>query len=707
MLKCLTILFIFLITASQLLAQPFALVGKESQATIVLSSQEPEYVRLAVEDLVNDVFKITGKKLSISADINDCQKGCVLVGSQVIADSKKNIQSFLPNASAMLGGKWEAYQVKSTAKALVITGSDQRGTMFGIYHFIAEYLNVDPLYFWSDMQPEKKAVLSWENISLTQQEPTFKYRGWFINDEDLLTEWVNSGTTRNIDYPFYKQVVSPEVMRQVLEAMLRLRYNLIIPASFIDIRNPAEAQLVKEAARRGLFLSMHHVEPMGVSAFTFFNYWQEKNNTKPLFSFYSSRKELEEVWQVYAREWALYPNVIWQIGLRGIADRPMWMADPGIPQTDADRGKLISEAMRVQMDIIREVDKRTDPPVTTTLWAEGAGLNQSGHLTFPPEATIIFADNSPGWKWQADFYETKREQGRNYGVYYHHQLWGSGPHLAQAIPPAKTYQVLTEAVNKGSTYYAILNVSNVREFVLGVNASAAMLYDFAAFKANGFLQNWCSGHFGVSGKEVAQAYQSYFDSFVVHDKQQVPLLLDGQIRASGRNVLSDLSLQLTDPGKYAEKNQKKAETVEANWGKRFLADMHPQEESLTHLLEKVRRQQTGLAVAQKQIEQVLHRISGNKKRFLEVNLLAHSLFMSGLLDWAEGVLQAKLAADTGNTDQVTGYLKNARQAFSKIQQAKEIGSRGEKWQYWYRGDKKMNLAEVEKLTGELIQKLEK
>ena len=122
---------------------------------------------------------------------------------------------------------------------------------------------------------------------------------------------------------------------------------------------------------------MHHVEPMGVSAFTFFNYW-EKRGQKPLFSFYSSRDKLIEVWKHYAEEWARYPNVIWQVGLRGIADRPMWLADPNIPQSNSDRGALISEAIQLQLNIIKGVDKRPKPLISTTLWAEGSQFFRQG-----------------------------------------------------------------------------------------------------------------------------------------------------------------------------------------------------------------------------------------------------------------------------------------------------------------------------------------
>lgn len=54
------------------------------------------------------------------------------------------------------------------------------------------------------------------------------------------------------------------------------------------------------------------------------------------FSYFINKEKVEEVWKVYANEWTNFPNVIWQIGLRRIGDRPMWLADLNVPQTDAD-----------------------------------------------------------------------------------------------------------------------------------------------------------------------------------------------------------------------------------------------------------------------------------------------------------------------------------------------------------------------------------
>jgi len=669
---------------------------------VVLPATEPECVRLAVQDLVSDVAKITGKTLRVvSSEKNLSGQPMVVVGTWGLSDTILQKQA---NEIKKLRGKWEAYEVHSSNKNLLIAGSDERATMFGIYDFLEKYLGVDPLYFWSDRAPEKRTTLQWDDAAISQSTPSFRYRGWFINDEDLLTEWYETGGVRKIDYPYYGQVVNPAIMKQIVEALVRLRMNLIIPASFIDIRNPAEAALVKEAARRGVFLSMHHVEPMGVSAFTFFNYWQEKTGEKPLFSFYSNREKLEEVWRVYAQEWARYPNVIWQIGLRGIADRPMWMADPGIPQSDADRGKLISEAMQVQRQIIREVDQRPNPPITTTLWAEGSTLNQAGHLQIPDDVTIVFSDNSPGWKWQQDFHETTRRSEHTYGVYYHHQLWGAGPHLAQGIPPQHTYAVIREAYQKQSTHYAILNASNLREFQLGLAASGKMLYDFENFKPGTFTQRWMQERYGSQAIAAQQAYQTYFAGFVLHDRQQVPMLLDGQTRSFALGLLKKIELQLTDLAKYqaAEAKARQA-TSESTWGRTSLSDAHPKPASDQELLEKVLRQQQGHAQALRQAEALLPRLDARQQAFLKTNLISQIQIMLGLEEWLVAILRAKKELDEGNKAHAQKCLKAATDAFARMKTGQALNVTDGKWQHWYRGEKKMNLKNAEQLTQSTYQ----
>ncbi|MCC7365868.1 MAG: glycosyl hydrolase 115 family protein, partial [Dehalococcoidia bacterium] len=399
----------------------FELAAPGRTAGIHVPPGEPECVRLAAQDLASDVLKIAGRAPRIVARLEDCGRPCVTL--------------------ARAGAGWERYRVFEPGPGLLrIEGSDERGIMFGIYAFLERYLEVDPLYFWTGREPKPRPTLAWESVRIEAGEPAFRYRGWFVNDEDLLTEWEDGGGKRDIDYPYYHQVTSPNVLARVYEAALRLQYNLIIPASFTDIANPAEERMVRDAVRRGLMVSMHHVEPMGVSAFAFANYWKARGRQVP-YTFHSQRPAFEEVWRHFAARWARYPGVVWQLGLRGVADRPAWHNDPSAPRTDEARGRMISDAMALQWEIVRSVDKRPAPPATTTLWMEGAELNRRGFLTFPKGVTVVFADNSPGWKMQRDFHETPREPGRTYGIYYHHAVWGWGPHLVQGVPPWKTHAI--------------------------------------------------------------------------------------------------------------------------------------------------------------------------------------------------------------------------------------------------------------------------
>jgi hypothetical protein len=72
--------------------------------------------------------------------------------------------------------------------ALVATGADMRGAIYAAYALSEQLLGVDPWYFWTDHEPAFKGTVEVpEGFSHRFGPPTFEYRGWFINDEDLLS----------------------------------------------------------------------------------------------------------------------------------------------------------------------------------------------------------------------------------------------------------------------------------------------------------------------------------------------------------------------------------------------------------------------------------------------------------------------------------------------------------------------------------------
>ena len=679
------------ITSLFLLLQPvagpdgFELASTDALA-IVVPESEPECVRLAASDLANDLLAVLGRRPATVGSLEEASGPSVLITTLTRPASAALLGGIAPQVSNALRGKWEAYRVQLThltGKAhrpvLLIAGGDERGTMFGIYAFCEQYLGVDPMYFWADRPPKRRQRLSWERIEIGSDGPSFHYRGWFINDEDLLTEWFLDGGDRDIDYPYYERVTSPQAARRVFEAMLRLRMNLVIPASFVDIRNPDERRLIDEATRRGLLVSQHHIEPLGVSGFGYQNYWRDRGEKVP-YSFIRHPERFEQIWRDYAQRWAKYGDrVVWQLGLRGIADQPIWAADPAAPKTAAERGKMISEAMALQRRIVQSVDRRANPPMTTTLWMEGAGLHQEGHLQFPADVTVIFSDNSPGWQMQRDFYEVKRQPEHHYGVYYHQAVWGWGPHLVQGLSPQKMHSIFRQAVERGSDYYLIMNVSNVREFCLGVDAASRMLWDFAAFDPDRYLTDWCRQRFGPAAAAAERCYRQLFASFVKDTQQGTRRLMDGEILHLGERVNKQLSSRLKTAAKPLVKKP-------ANLRKR---------------LALVEDQRAAAEAAGAQIDIVLAQLAGADKQFFESNFVAQQRILTGLLGWTASTLQAALAMSEDDRSAAVKHLRAALASAERVRQGQKLATRG-KWEHWYRGDRKMNLPRAFQGTRELL-----
>lgn len=98
--------------------------------------------------------------------------------------------------SAILG-QWESFisvvissPLPGVDRAMVIAGSDQRGTIFGLYD-VSEQIGVSPWYDFADV-PVKKSKGVWAlGVKKVQGPPSIKYRGIFINDEQpSLTNWI-------------------------------------------------------------------------------------------------------------------------------------------------------------------------------------------------------------------------------------------------------------------------------------------------------------------------------------------------------------------------------------------------------------------------------------------------------------------------------------------------------------------------------------
>ena len=452
-----------------------------------------KYVRLAVEDMRNDFKRISESGVMPEIKCNESDY-CIIIEE----NTTNNCEPL----------KDEGFTIKSENNKIRISANGYLGTMWGIYTFCEEILGVEPCYLFNDLEITKRNSLEISDIDITEKPESFGFRGVFINDEDLLTGWKNGGGIRYLDFPWYSVTVDEKVIDMVVETVLRLKLNLVIPASFLDVDNPPEKLLADCVAKRGIYLSQHHLEPLGLSSFTFGNYCRRYDRAGE-FSYIKYPEVMEEAWEFYAKKWAEYDNVVWQIGLRGEGDRPMWQEDNPTDEELKKYGKFISKAYAKQKEIVMKATDNKAKYFTTTWWMDCSLLTEKGCLDFPENATMVFSDIGLNQMYGKEYYTVPRVENIKRGIYYHLQFFASGPHLAPQTGLDKLYHNTELAYKNGDNSYFILNISNIREFVFEFKAYSEMMWDFEKFSKQEYLDRYC-GKFGSLSDEAKRLITQYY-----------------------------------------------------------------------------------------------------------------------------------------------------------------------------------------------------
>lgn len=570
---------------------------------------------------------------------------------------------------------WEQYCLRLYDDLLVIVGSDKRGTMWGIYTFCQEILGVDPMWLWTDHSPELTSPIIINELNRTDGPKTYRFRGWFINDEDLLEGFSKGGPTEK-DYRFHHDFC--RILPQVLETMLRLKQNLLIPSTYLDILRPEEEQLIDLITERGLYVSMHHQEPVGVSQMTIEQYWAARGVTG--INYIDDTEKYLEVWDKYIHQWAKHEDVIWQLGLRGRGDRPVWYGSPRIPESDEDRGRLISDAIAKQLQLIQNTTGHERVLSTSTLWMEGMHLYRANALHFPQDTMVIQADFAPEQMWGEGYYTTPRLKGTDYGVYYHAGFWGCGPHLVQGNPPEKICFNYRHAVDKGDAAYSVLNVANIREMVLQIQCVSQITWDINTCDPIRLMHSWCRSEFGDAADAVEQLYRDYFDCFHhIHDTV-LPghmLLMDGMSRRVGLKML-----KLLDGTPFHQEDIQNTRLFDFDNSATFVSYyLNATEAGEKRFLDLCTR-----------LCAIRSAVPENRRRFYDANLVAQAQIMAGLYGWVHHIAQAIISPV-----HAAEQLDLAANLLEAACQARKCCLFGQ-WSHWYDGDRLMNLAELVNLT---------
>ncbi|MBR7133343.1 MAG: glycosyl hydrolase 115 family protein [Clostridia bacterium] len=576
----------------------------------------------------------------------------------------------------------EGFVIRSKGSKIVITADGYLGTMWGIYTFCEQYLGIDPCYLFNDFETEKVEALEVGEIYIKENPKSFQFRGIFINDEDLLTGWKNGGGIRYVDFPWYYLTVEENVMNMVVETVLRLKLNLVIPASLLDIDNPPERLLADCVAKRGIYLSQHHIEPLGLSSFTFANYCRKYNKTGE-FSYIKNPEVIEKAWEFYAGKWAEYDNVVWQIGLRGNGDRPVWQeARP--TEAELERyGSFISKAYAKQKEIVVKATGGKAKYFTSTLWMEGSELTEKGFLKFPENTIVVFADAGLNQMYGNEYYTVPRNKTGKYGIYYHLQFFTSGPHLAPQTGIDKLYYNMKLAYENGDNAYCILNSSNIREFVFELKAYSEMQWDINSFSKHSYLDAYCD-RFGFFAEEIKMLITQYYNRLPWLDEKYLSEHCQNQLfNFYEGNDLKDAKNYILKEGDILEHGQKIINCFhkKLSWGicekyYEVLKLTIPQYQDLCRNFE---------ALAEKLPEPL--------KKNIQVKWLLFAKTLLYIYEWYVALFEAKKYCDLYQSEEMKKTLNNACESLEKYLNYRKCAEYGI-FENWYRGDLKMNIKQI-------------
>lgn len=450
----------------------------------IIAENQPEAFTRAIADVERDWYKIFGHRPIILHGLPKSWTGPAIyfgVGDNT-PNSVLNEGSFDGAESFWLGVRKD----EENRNVLVASGADLRGSIYAAYTFSEKILGVDPWYFWVDKEPlPQKSISVPMSFDLKFGAPTFKYRGWFINDEDQLSMFSKD--------PMKENVISLEMYDKIYETLLRLKGNMVVPSTFLF----PDERSQELAARRGLILNMHHILVLGLNTYR----WPDSIP----FSYNKHPEIMEKYWKTCIDAYKDY-ETIWTVGYRGKHDRPFWYDDPDL-KTPEEQGAVISNAIAKQVEMIRKVHPKA--PIITNLWDEGAEMYRAGYIKIPEDITIVWPDNGAGIirdrknvQIPTGFFRFVVENPTNLlanapgrvksgqGIYYHTaMLNGHANQLTEMVDPARIYMEIGRFVDTGATEFFLVNVSDIRPVPLSTDCVMDLVWNAEPYKGKTAEQN--------------------------------------------------------------------------------------------------------------------------------------------------------------------------------------------------------------------------
>ena len=491
----------------------FVIAQRESLATIYVDENDHAGVVRAAADLKADLTRVLGRApttINAEADLGTAPSANVIIigtiGKSRVID--RLIRDKKIDVSAITG-KWESFLIQTVSKplpgfahGLIITGSDKRGTIYGIYD-LSEQIGVSPWYWWADVPVRHKDALFVKPGTYVSGPPAVKYRGIFLNDEaPSLTGWVHQKFD-NYNHHFYEKV---------FELLLRLKANYLWPAMWNNAFNEDDPLNPQMADMYGIVMGTSHHEPM-------LRAQQEwKRHGTGLWDYSKNPEVLQAFWTEGIKRNKRYESVV-TLGMRGDGDLPM---------SEGANIALLQKIVSDQRKIIAD-NENPDLAAVPQVWAlykEVQEYYEKG-MRVPDDVTLLWCDDNWGNIRRLPTPEEQKRSG-GAGIYYHFDYVGDPRSYKwlNTIPITKVWEQMNLAYNYGANRIWIVNVGDLKPMEFPMEFFLTMAWDPETWpqrRISEYSRMWAQREFGP---EYAPAIADLISKYTKYNGRRKPELLD-------------------------------------------------------------------------------------------------------------------------------------------------------------------------------------
>ncbi len=492
----------------------FTLIEQGNPTSIVVNDGENSAVRIAASSLAADFGRVGGTDARLLGAVPGEASRIIIAGAFDGPTLRPLVKGGIVDLSE-LDGKNEQYIITTVRnpapgvdEALVVAGSDRRGTVYGIYE-LSEQIGVSPWYDWADAPVARHADVSIERGRYTAGEPAVEYRGIFLNDEaPCLTGWVKN--TYGTDYGNH------EFYARVFELILRLRGNFMWPAMWSWSFYADDPENSATADAMGVVMGTSHHEPMARNH----QEWARNRRKYGKWNYATNSKVIDEFFREGIRRAKDTEDII-TIGMRGDGDEAM--------SEEADVA-LLEKVIKNQRRIIaKETGRKADKtPQVWALYKEVLDYYDKG-LRVPDDVIMLVCDDNWGNVRRLPDENERRHPG-GWGMYYHVDYVGAprNSKWLNVTPIQGMWEQLRLTYDYGVDRLWVLNVGDLKPMEYPITLFLDMAWNPKQYEAGNFMEHTLEFCREIFGDEHADEAARILNLYSKYNGRVTPEMLDAR-----------------------------------------------------------------------------------------------------------------------------------------------------------------------------------